>query len=258
MKNQFQFLGYAGYAITTGRDYRILVDPFLDENPVAPYRSGDVRRADLIVVTHGAFDHVGDTAKIARRLGSWVICPDDVKFLLVDQGVDPDRIMATAWGLSVEVDGILVKPIENHHRSTVVLSDGRIAASTPLAYILYLEDGTRVYVAGDTAVFSDMKLQGELYRPHIGLVNVCTDAVELERDGGRPRVVTGEMSPYEASLCVKWLNLDVVLPCHYIRTANPQLGQFVEIMKRSVDRETARQKVVVLEAGETFAYSCPD
>jgi Predicted Zn-dependent hydrolases of the beta-lactamase fold len=255
MKNKFQFLSYAGYYVTTSKDYRILIDPFLDDNPRAPYKTDKIERADLIIVTHGAWDHVGDTGKIAQKHDCWVVCPDDVKFLLIDQGVDPDKIIATAWGITIEVDGIKVKPVENHHRSTVVLSDGRIASSTPLAFIVYLEDGTRVYIAGDTAVFSDMKLQGELYRPDIGLINVCSDAIEMPTEPGRPKVIMGEMSPYEAALCSHWLNLKVVLPCHYQTLKNEQLHEYVKIMETMDHPELPPIGVVVLDVGESYEYS---
>ena len=257
MKNSFQFLSYAGYYITTSQDYRILVDPYLDDNPRAPYTADEVDRVDLIIVTHGAWDHVGDSAKIAKKHNCWIICPDDVKFLMIDQGVDPEKITPTAWGITIEVDGIQVKPIENHHRSTIVLSDGRITSSTPLAYIMYLEDGTRVYIAGDTAIFSDMKLQGELYSPDIGLINVCSDAIENPIIPGKPRVIMGEMSPYEAALCSKWLRLRVVLPCHYQTLQNPQLIEYLDIMKVMDNSETQKTEVVVLDSGESYEYSAP-
>lgn len=258
MKNKFQFLSYAGYYVTTSKDYRIMIDPFLNENPRAPYKTDAVEKVDLIVVTHGAWDHVGDSAVIAKEHDAWVVCPDDVKFLLIDQGVNPDKILATAWGITVEVGEILVKPIENHHRSTVVLSDGNIVSSTPLAYILYLEDGTRVYISGDTAIFSDMKLQGELYKPHIGLINVCSDAIEYDTqpEPGKPRMIMGEMSPYEAALCTRWMNLDVVLPCHYQTKNNPQLKEYVDIMEHTSFGENPKIEVAVLDIGETYEYSC--
>ncbi len=259
IKNRFQFLTYSGFRITTSQGKQILVDPFVDENPYVNLQTNAFDQVDLILATHGAYDHVGDTAKIAKRHRCWVVCPDDVKALLVEDDVDPAQIFAVPWGMSVRIDNLEVKPIENHHRTHVTLRDGRDVSSLPLAFILTLEDDTRVYIAGDTAIFSDMKLQGALYRPHIGLVNVVTDAIELDDpNDGRPHVVTGEMSPYEAALACEWLGLDVVLPCHYIKTGNPQLGEFVEILHARGAHAPTPVQCVALEPLGWFEYSATE
>ncbi len=65
MSNTFQFLTYSGFRISTGAGYEILVDPFLDDNPDTQFQSTDFEKVDLILATHGAYDHVGDTGKIA-------------------------------------------------------------------------------------------------------------------------------------------------------------------------------------------------
>lgn len=159
--------------------------------------------------------------------------------------------------MTVAVDDILVKPIENHHRSNVTLADGRVVACNPLAFIVYLEDGTRLYISGDTALFSDMKLQAELYRPHIGMINAVTDMIERFPASKNPRIVMGEMSPYEAALASTWLGLDIALPCHHIFTDNPQLKEYVDIMARMRADNATLTRVVALAAGEEFAYSAP-
>lgn len=258
MKNKFQFLTYSGFHVTTSRDYRILIDPYLDDNPAVGIKSKDFDRINLIIVTHGAYDHVGDTAKIAKRHKSWVICPDDVRLLLIEQGLPAEQIQATTWGMTVAVDDLLVKPVENHHRSNVTLTNGVMLACQPLAFIVYLEDGTRLYIAGDTALFSDMKLQAELYRPHIGMINAVTDMIERVPATKNPRIVMGEMSPYEAALASNWLGLHVALPCHYLATDNPQLREYLEIMERMRADFATVTRAVALAPGETFEYSAAE
>jgi L-ascorbate metabolism protein UlaG (beta-lactamase superfamily) len=255
VKNKFQFLTYSGFYITTSEDYRILIDPFLDDNDAVSIKSTDFIRVDLILATHGAYDHVGDTAKIALAHKAWVICPDDVKILLIDQGLPAEQIIASTWGMTVAVGKIRVKPVENHHRSNVTLSDGRIVACNPLAFIIYLEDGTRVYVAGDTAIFSDMKLQAELYRPHIGLINAVTDLVETKPDPERPHIIMGEMSPYEAALASNWLGLEIAIACHYKSLKNCQLKEYLTIMEQMCADGVSPTKAVALNAGEVYEYS---
>ena len=250
-KNKFQFLTYAGFYIETSEDFRILIDPYLDGNDHIDMSSDDFERIDLILVSHGPFDHVGDTAKIAKKHGCRVICPDDVKLLLLDDGVPAEQLCMVCWGVVTKVGNITIKTIENHHRSLVTLKDGRIISCPPVCYIITLEDGTRIYNSGDTAIFSDMKLQGELYRPHIGLMNVTGD---FEMD---PQFSCAEMSPYEAALATKWLGLETVLCCHYIRHNDPDIAEFtghIQAMNNNVAGQPGIN-VVALEPGGWFEYS---
>jgi L-ascorbate metabolism protein UlaG (beta-lactamase superfamily) len=249
-KNKFQFLTYAGFYIETSQDYRILIDPFLDGNINIDMTSDAFERIDLILVSHGPSDHVGDTAKLAINHGCTVICPDDVKFLLIDDGVPAKQIIGICWGLAVEHGPIRIKAIENHHRSVVVLKDGRIVSCPPVCFIITLEDGTRVYNSGDTALFSDMKLQGELYRPHIGLINVTGDFV---RD---PEYCCAEMSPYEAALASHWLGVEVVLACHYVTVEDLGLKEYLDIMKGMQANKTSPIQTIALAPGGWYEYSC--
>jgi len=256
-KNQFQFLTYGGFYIKTSRDFHILIDPYLDENPNINISSDSFERIDLIIVSHGPFDHLGDTAKIAKKHGCKVICPDDVKWkLILDDKIDPKQIIGMCWGLVTKIGAIQIKAIENHHRSTIRLNSGDFVVGFPNCYIITLEDGTRVYNSGDTAIFSDMKLQGELYRPHIGLVNVTGDFV-LD-----PDYCCAEMSAYEAALATQWLGLKVVLPCHYVKYDDQDmdagLAEYLEIMNHINANRTEPITTVALKPGDFFEYSATE
>src|ERR671933_1354639 len=108
MATQIRFLGVAAYEIVTSWGQHILIDPFLDENPGSPVKSHELGQVDLILVTHAAFDHMGDTEAIARRTGAPVVCGGEVKAYLTAQGVPPEQIRATTWGIRVEVAGVEV------------------------------------------------------------------------------------------------------------------------------------------------------
>ena len=82
MSTQLTFFGVAGYQIVKPDGTTILVDPFLEANPECPIKVKDLEKVDLILVTHGAFDHVGDAAEIARKFKAPVVCGVDVKNLL--------------------------------------------------------------------------------------------------------------------------------------------------------------------------------
>ena len=124
--------------------------------------------------------------------------------MLIDEGVPPDQVSATTWGIVVEVAGLAVRPVECHHWSSGTLSDGRQAVGNPIAFIVETEPGVRIYHYGDTCIF-DMRLIGELYRPTVGLLG-CTLPKELShRIPGPATFLTGEMDADEAARTAEML-----------------------------------------------------
>src|SRR5581483_9314475 len=176
MSTRLTYFGAAGFEIV-GPTHRILIDPFLSENPRAPVSPDDLETPDVILVSHAAFDHYGDAAAIAKRTGAPVVSDAAVRAMLIDEGVSPDQVQATTWGIVTEVAGLAVRPVECHHWSAGTLKDGRAVVGNPLAFIVETEPGVRIYHYGDTCVF-DMRLIGELYEPTVGLLG-CTVPHEL-------------------------------------------------------------------------------
>ncbi len=231
MTTRLRFLGAAGFEIVGPRS-RILIDPFLDGNPVAPVRPDELERPDVILVTHAAYDHLGDAAAIATRTGAPIICGADTRALLIDQGVPPDQVRATIWGIVVEVGGVVVRPVESHHWSSATLSDGRTITGTPLGFIVETEPSVRIYHFGDTAVFGDMRLIAELYAPSVGLIG-CTHPKELPTPvlAGPGTLLTGEMSPREAALAVELLDVRVAVATHYLNYRDPEVVEFLDLVR---------------------------
>ena len=250
MSTTFRFLGFSAFYITASDGTRILIDPYLNANPASPVKADGFDRVDLILVSHAAFDHIGDTAEIAIKHKCPVICGGDSKLLLIEQGVPASQLIETVWGLTVKAAGIRVRPVLSVHRSSAKLKDGRIVAAIPLGFIVYLPDGTRVYNASDTALFGDMKLIGELEKPHVGLMNVtienCFDFL--------PEFLTGEMTPYEAALASRWLGLEYAIACHYTVRKCPDVDQFVELLNAMRNVDTGQTKPVAMDPGEVFVY----
>jgi L-ascorbate metabolism protein UlaG (beta-lactamase superfamily) len=246
VSTQLTFWGAAGFEIE-GPRFRLVVDPFLSDNPAAPLAPEDVQRPDLILVSHAAPDHLGDTAEIARRTGAPVLCGGDVRRLLIDQGVPGDQVQATVWGLLTEVAGIVVRPVECHHWSMSTLSGGEPLSGVPLAFIVETEPGVRIYHYGDTAIF-DMRLIGELYRPTVGLIG-CTQPRELlVTVPGPGTYLTGELSPDEAARVAEMLGVEVALACHYL-TPNEDVDAFVRLVAEH--DSTGRRRVLAPLVGET-------
>jgi L-ascorbate metabolism protein UlaG (beta-lactamase superfamily) len=247
MATRLWYFGAAGFEIT-GPTHRILIDPFLGDNPAAPVSPDDLEPPDVLLISHAAFDHYGDSARIAKRTGAPIVCDAAVMAMLMDEGVPRDQIRITTWGIVVEVAGLLVRPVECHHWSAGTLKDGRAVVGNPMAFIVETEPGVRIYHYGDTCVF-DMRLIGELYRPTVGLLG-CTVPHELAATlPGPGRLVTGEMDADEAARTAEMLGLDIAVACHYL-TIDPEVERFVELVSKY--DTTGKRKVVAPEVGDVL------
>jgi L-ascorbate metabolism protein UlaG (beta-lactamase superfamily) len=241
------YFGAAGFELTSPT-HRILIDPFLSENPAAPVSPDDLEPPDVLLISHAAFDHYGDSARIAKRTGAPIVCDAAVMAMLLDEGVPRDQIRITTWGIVVEVAGLLVRPVECHHWSAGTLKDGRAVVGNPMAFIVETEPGVRVYHYGDTCVF-DMRLIGELYKPTVGLLG-CTVPHELAATlPGPGRIVTGEMDADEAARTAEMLGLDVAVACHYL-AVDPEVERFLELVPKY--DTTGKRKVVAPEVGDVL------
>lgn len=251
---RIRFFGVAAYELVTHDGRHILVDPFIDENPGSPIRSDDLERVDLIVVSHAPFDHFGDTEKIARRTGAPVICGGEVKAFLVARGIPAEQVRATTWGIAVEVAGIKVQPVESHHWSQMQMPDGTLASGQPMGFVIHADAGVRFYHYGDTALFSDLKLIGELYQPTIGCVGITQPREILSRISGPGRILTGEMSPREGALAAEWLGLGTVLPCHYIDPDCADVREFGRCLDEARRNGRTVPEAIVLAPGDTLEF----
>ena len=252
LHTRIRFFGVAAYEIITRDDRHILVDPFLNEYPGSPVKHDSLERVDLVIVSHAAYDHLGDTEHIARHYGCPVICGGEVKAYLMAKGIPATQLRATTWGIRVEVAGIEVQPVECHHWSQIRMPDGTFASGVPMAFIIYADEGVRFYHYGDTALFSDMKLQAELYKPTIGAIGIANPQEILDRNPMPGRMLTGEMSPYEGARAAQWLGLETVLPCHYINTDDEDVRAFERHLSDFKKRGETVPHSLVLKPGDVI------
>ncbi len=238
MSTRVRFLGVAGYEIV-GPDQRILVDPCLTAQSNPPLHPDELEAPDVILVSHGAFDHYGDTPAIARRTGAPVVCGADVRQKLLEEGVPHSQIRATVWGIVVRVGGVIVHPVECHHWSAVTLADGTQVTGTPLAFVIEPEPGLRIYHYGDTAIF-DMRLIGELHRPTVAILG-CSQPAELVDTTAAGEVLSGEMSPDEAARVADMLGAELAIASHYL-DSGADLDDF-ERLVREHDTSGGRRTV---------------
>jgi L-ascorbate metabolism protein UlaG (beta-lactamase superfamily) len=247
MSTRLTYHGAASYEIV-GPAHRILIDPFLSDNPIAPCAAEDLATPDVILVSHAALDHYGDAPAIAMRTGAPVICDAAVRAKLIDDGVSPDQVSQTTWGIVVEIAGLQIRPVECHHWSMATLSDGRVISGNPIAFVVETEPGTRIYHYGDTCIF-DMRLIGELYRPTIGLLG-CTLPRELGHlIPGPATFLTGEMDADEAARAAEMLGLELAVACHYL-APDSEVERFLELVPHY--DTTGRRQALAPLVGETL------
>lgn len=251
---QIRFFGVAAYEIITSTGQHILLDPFLDDNPGSPVKSDGLEQVDLIIVSHAAVDHLGDTEAIAKRTGAPVICGGEVKAYLMAKGIPAEQLRATTWGIRVEVAGLEVQPVECHHWSQIRMPDGTFASGVPMAFVVYAGEGVRFYHYGDTAIYSDLKLVKELYQPTIGCLGIANPTEILHRNPMPGQMLTAEMSPREGLLAAQWLGLETVLPCHYIGMDNPDLHEFNRLYDEAKARGESLPESVVMKPGDVLEY----
>jgi L-ascorbate metabolism protein UlaG (beta-lactamase superfamily) len=255
MSTTIRFLGVAGYEVAWG-GRRLLMDPFLSQSPKSPVQPDQLERPDVILVSHAAFDHLGDTAILAKRTGCPVVCGGEVRAMLMEEGVSGDQIQPTTWGIVTEVAGIVVRPVECHHWSQGRLASGQFITGVPMGFIVETEPGIRIYHYGDTAIFSDLKLIAELYRPTIGLMG-CAQPEELAAGVPGPgRFLTGEMSPHEAALASEYLNLTLAVACHYLDHTQADVQEFLRLVPE-LDT-SGRRQAIAPATGESLVVSTTD
>jgi L-ascorbate metabolism protein UlaG (beta-lactamase superfamily) len=249
-----RFLGVAGYEIV-GPDWRVLIDPFLS-GPISAVAPDELERPNAILVSHAAFDHLGDTAAIARRTGAPVVCGGEVRAMLMEDGMPSEQIRPTTWGIVVEVGGVTVRPVECHHWSQGRLQDGTFVTGVPMGFIVEPEPGIRIYHYGDTAIFSDLKLIAELYRPTVAILG-CANPDELPPAVPMAgRMLTGEMSPDEAALAAEFLGATLAIASHYYTPTQPDVQAFLAAVPGRDG--TGRRQALAPATGDTLLLETAD
>jgi len=191
------WLGHAAFRLDTASGKRVYVDPFLTGNPTCPESEQVPERADIIAVTHGHGDHVGDTVELSKTHGTTVVALVELAGWLGKHGVDESKLRAPNKGGTIDVDGVELTLTNAFHSGSA--PDGSYVGE-PSGIVIKTEDGKVVYFAGDTCVFGDMQLIGRIYEPDIAVIPIGDFYT---------------MGPKEAAVAVELLGVTRIVPCHW-------------------------------------------
>ena len=226
----FTWFGHSTFLFRSPGGKRILLEPFVASNPSCPESAKKIGELDLILITHGHSDHAGDAASIARATGAHVIANYEICLWLESKGIQNTAPMG--HGGTQTIGGLAITMVNAVHGSSIV-DEGRVVyLGHPAGYVIRFEDGLTIYFAGDTDLFGDMRLIGEMHRPTIAFLPI----------GDR-----FTMGPAAAARAVEFLGVRQVVPMHY--GTFPFLTGTVAEFRECV--EPTGVQVLELKPGET-------
>ena len=190
------WLGHASFRIDSPNGKRIYVDPWLS-GPTCPAEEKEPERVDIIAVTHGHGDHVGDVAALGKKYKPRLVAINELAGWLDGQGYPDAASGGMGKGGTVDVDGVKFTLTNAFHSSST--PDGSYAGE-PAGVVIALENGFTLYHAGDTCVFGDMQLIGRIYGPDLAILPIGDHYT---------------MGPREAAVALELLGVKRCVPCHW-------------------------------------------
>lgn len=220
--------GHSCFTLETGDGTRIMIDPWLNENPKSDIEVGDVESLDYILVSHGHFDHFADCVELARRTGATVVSTFELVAFCQEKGVEKGHGMNIGGGFDFPFGRVKLTPAL--HTGSVAGDDDGTHTTDCAGFLISLKGGPRIYHAGDTALILDMQLlKGQV---DVALLPIGDNFT---------------MGPEDAARAVEFIEPETVVPIHY--DTFPVIEQDPEAFRRRVG---GRAKVEVMEPGGTL------
>jgi L-ascorbate metabolism protein UlaG (beta-lactamase superfamily) len=192
------WLGHATFRVETPGGKTILIDPWVMGNPMCPQKEKDVKKVDVMLCTHGHFDHIGDAVEIGKKHNPKVVGIPELCGWLEKKGVQ--QTLAMNKGGTQTVDDIKVTMVHADHSCGITDGDEIVYGGEACGYVVEFANGLKIYHAGDTNVFGDMRIIRELYAPEIAMIPIGDHYT---------------MGPREAAYACNLLKPKTVIPMHF-------------------------------------------
>jgi L-ascorbate metabolism protein UlaG (beta-lactamase superfamily) len=229
---QITWLGHSTFEIRLDSGAAVLIDPWLT-NPKFP-AGYELKRVDLLLITHGHFDHIADAVSTAQKFGSTVVCNFEIGQWLESKGVK--NVVGMNKGGKTSAAGCTVAMVHAQHSSSIQDGDRVLYGGEPAGFVVKTPGGRSFYHAGDTNLFSDMQLIRRLYEPELAMLPIGD---------------LFTMDPREAAIACEFLSPEKVLPMHY-GTFPPLVGTPEQL--RQLLGSSSPVEVLSPEPGETITW----
>jgi L-ascorbate metabolism protein UlaG (beta-lactamase superfamily) len=230
--NKLTWLGHATFRITTPSGKIIVIDPWVQTNPMCPEPLKKFDRLDTMLITHGHFDHIADAVALGKQFKPQIVGIFETCVWLESKGVQNTNGMNK--GGTQRVGEIEVTMVNAIHSCGIQDGDKIVYGGEACGYIIRLPGGLTIYHAGDPAVFGDMKLIGELYAPDLALLPIGDHYT---------------MGPREAAAAIRLLGVRQVVPMHF-GTFPPLVGRPEQL--RQITQDISGLEIHALKPGDSI------
>jgi L-ascorbate metabolism protein UlaG (beta-lactamase superfamily) len=230
--NKLTWLGHATFRITTPSGKVIVIDPWVQTNPMCPEPLKQFDRLDTLLITHGHFDHIADAVDLGKKFKPQIVAIHETCVWLESKGVTGTSGMNK--GGTQKVGELEVTMVHAVHSCGIQDGDHIIYGGEACGYIVRLPGGLTIYHAGDTAVFGDMKLIAELYSPDLALLPIGDHYT---------------MGPREAAHAIRLLGVRHVVPMHF-GTFPPLVGRPEQV--RDLTQDIPSLEIHALKPGDSL------
>lgn len=157
------FLGHSTFTLKTPGGKNLILDPWVENNPRCPEENKDVGPLDMMLITHGHYDHIQDAVAIGKETNAQAVCVFETAAWLGSKGLKNAAPMNK--GGTLVQDGLKITMVHADHSCGITDGDQIVYGGEPGGYVITLENGYKIYHTGDTAVFGDMALIAHIYQP---------------------------------------------------------------------------------------------